>query len=227
MSIKRHVLPFLVSLAFAVPNFIGETHAADLGQTPTNPGQASTNRGQAPAKGMEKNVVGVVGFKFGGYFPQSSELENFSAGGHAEAFVERTLSPNFGLGAAVGFFETNNTTNVQVSQGGTTSSVSTDQRVRSTYLILNATLSIPKGAFVPYVEGGIGYYFNNIKESSSAATLSKDDNAFGYHAGAGLNWYFTEDYYVGVGARYIWAKTNDLNMRIDGLLADVNLGIRY
>jgi opacity protein-like surface antigen len=77
------------------------------------------------------------------------------------------------------------------------------------------------------VEGGGGYYFTNINESSSVASLSKDDDSFGYHAGAGLNWFFTKDYYIGLGGRYIWTKTNDLNIRLDGVLADVNLGFRF
>ena len=209
MSIKRQVLPFLVLLALAPPTFIRDSHAAD--------------GGQAPPQGIGNKVVG---FKLGGYFPQSSELENFDVGGHGEVSVERNLSQYFGIGAAIGLFQTNNTTNVLVSQGGTLTSISADQTVRSTYLILNATLMIPAGAFVPYVEGGGGYYFTHIKESSSASNY-KDDTSFGYHAGAGLNWFFTKDYYIGLGGRYIWTKTNDLNIRLDGVLADVNLGIRF
>jgi opacity protein-like surface antigen len=196
-------------LALAPPTFIRDSHAAD--------------GGQASPKGKVENVVG---FKLGGYIPQSSDLENFGIGGHGEASVGWNLSQYFGIGTAIGLFQTNNTTNVLVSQGGTLTSVSTDQTVRSTYLILNATLMIPAGAFVPYVEGGGGYYFTHIKESSSASN-SKDDTSFGYHAGAGLNWFFTKDYYIGLGGRYIWTKTNDLNIRLDGVLADVNLGIRF
>lgn len=210
LSIKRHLLPLLAFLALALPHVISSSHAAD--------------EGQAPPQGTGKNVVG---FKLGGYFPQSSELEDFSVGGHGEVSVERNLSQYFGIGAAVGVFQANNTTNVLVSQGGTLASISTDQTVRSVYLILNATLMIPAGAFVPYVEGGGGYYFTNINESSSVASLSKDDDSFGYHAGAGLNWFFTKDYYIGLGGRYIWTKTNDLNIRLDGVLADVNLGFRF
>jgi len=200
LSIKRHVLPFLVLLALILPTFIGSSHAAD-GEQP-------------PPQGIGKNLVG---FKLGGYFPQSSQLENFDAEGHVEASAERILSRYFGIGAAVGYFQTSNTI----------PSISTDQTIGSTYLILNATLKIPVGAFVPYVEGGGGFYLTHIKESSPIASYSKNDTSFGYHAGAGLNWFFTKDYYIGLGGRYIWTKTSDLNIELDGVLADINLGVRF
>lgn len=204
MSIKRYLLPFLVFLAFVFPNFVRSSHAADGGQASSD------------GIGIGKNVVG---FKLGGYFPQSSDLENFGSGGHGEASVERNLSQYFGIGAAIGMFQTSNTTSV--------ASISADQTVRSTYLILNATLKIPVGAFVPYVEGGGGFYLTNIEESSSRGSNSKDDTSFGYHAGAGLNWFFTKEYYLGLGGRYIWVKTDDPTIHLDGVLADVNLGIRF
>jgi len=210
LSFKRHLLPFLVLLALVSLNFISSSHAAD--------------GGQASPQEMGKNVVG---FKLGGYFPDSSELENFDVGGHGEVSVQRNVSQYFGVGAAIGMFQMNNTTSAQVSQGGTLTSVGIDQTIRSTYLVLNATLMIPAGAFVPYVEGGGGLYFTNIEESSSLGSLSKDDTSFGYHAGAGLNWFFTKDYYIGLGGRYIWTESNDTNIRLDGLQADVNLGVRF
>jgi opacity protein-like surface antigen len=195
-------VPFLVLLALVLPNFISSCHAADVGQ--------------ASPKGKVENVVG---FKLGGYIPQSSDLENFDIGGHGEVSVGWNLSQYFGIGTAIGYFETSNTTSV--------ANISIDQTVKSTYLILNANLMIPMGAFVPYVEGGGGFYFTNIKESSSIASNSKEDTPFGYHAGAGLNWFFTKDYYIGLGGRYIWVATNDPNISLDGLLVDVNLGIRF
>ena len=202
MSIKRCLLPFLALLVLVLPNFIRSSHAAD--------------EGQASPKGKAENVVG---FKLGGYFPQSSDLENFDTGGHGEASVGWNLSQYFGIGAAIGMFQTSNTTSV--------ANISIDQTVRSTYLILNANLMLPMGAFVPYVEGGGGFYLTNIEESSSIGSNSKDDVPFGYHAGAGLNWFFTKDYYLGLGGRYIWVKTNDPDISLDGLLVDVNLGIRF
>jgi len=202
LSIKRRLLPLLVLLTLVFPNFISSSHAAD--------------GGQASPKGKVENVVG---FKLGGYFPQSSELENFDIEGHAEASVGWNLSQYFGIGSAVGIFRTSNTVNV--------ANTSIDQTVKSAYLILNATLMIPVGAFVPYVEGGGGFYLTDIEESSSIASNSEDDTSFGYHAGAGLNWFFTKDYYIGVGGRYIWTKTDDLDLELDGVLADVNLGFRF
>lgn len=210
MSIKRLVSTFMALLVLVLPNFIRSSFAAD--------------GGQALPQGTGKNTVG---FKLGGYFPQSSELENFDVGGHGEISVGRNVSQYLNIGAAVGLFRISNTTKALVSQGGTLTSISTDQTVRSTYLILNATLMIPAGAFVPYVEGGGGFYLTNIDESSSIASLSEDDTSFGYHAGAGLNWFFTKDYYIGLGGRYIWTKTIDLDIRLDGVQADVNLGFRF
>jgi opacity protein-like surface antigen len=141
--------------------------------------------------------------------------------------VERALSQYFGVGAAFGLFQANNTINVPVSQGVTSTFASVDQTVRSAYLILNARLTVPAGAFEPYVEGGGGYYLTNIHESSSLGSRSKDDTSFGYHAGAGINWFFTKEYYIGLGGRYFWAETDDQSIRLDGVLADVNLGFRF
>lgn len=211
MSTERYPLHSTVFLIFVLTIFI------------SSPSRAADSE-QGPAQGIGKNLVG---FKLGGYIPQSSQLEAFDLGGHGEVSVERTLSQYSGVGAAFGLFQANNTMNVPVSQGGTSTFASVDQTVRSAYLILNARLTVPAGAIEPYVEGGGGFYLTNIHESSSLGSRSKDDTSFGYHAGAGLNWFFTKEYYIGLGGRYFWAETDDQNIRLDGVLADVNLGFRF
>ena len=199
MSIKRYILPLPVLLALVFPNFISLSHAAD--------------GGQVPPQGTGKNMVG---FKLGGYSPQSDELTNFDIGFVGEVSFQHNFTQFFGIGAGFGFFQTENETN------------SLDQTLKTTYLMLNATLMIPVGEFVPYVEGGGDLFFISTDESSSISGSSTNhDQAFGYHVGAGVNWFFTKDYYIGLGGRYIWAKPNDLDVKLDGVMATVNLGVRF
>src|SRR4030042_2402032 len=100
MSTERSPLYFPVFLTLVLTIIISSPSRAADGE-------------QGPAQGIGKNLVG---FKLGGYLPQSSQLENFDLGGHGEVSVERTLSQYFGVGAAFGLFQANNTVNVPVSQ---------------------------------------------------------------------------------------------------------------
>ncbi len=188
----------------------------------------------------------MVGFKLGGYYPQSDGLDNFDIGAIGEVSFQHNFTQFFGIGAGFGFSQTNNKTNeVAVSQVDSVTSIvtntSVDQTLKMTYLMLNATLMIPVGEFVPYVEGGGDLYFISTDVSlssrsvviptgedySSSGSITNHDQAFGYHVGAGVNWFFTKDYYIGLGGRYIWAKSNDLDIKLDGVMATVNLGVRF
>jgi opacity protein-like surface antigen len=221
-------LPLLLGLVF--PNFISLSHAAD--------------GGQVLPQGIGKNMVG---FKLGGYSPQSDELYNFDLGAIGEVSFQHNFTQFFGIGAGFGFFQTNNKTNAEVvSQVDPATSIVTntslDQTLKTTYVMLNATLMIPVGEFVPYVEGGGDLYFISTDESfssrsvviptgevvsSTSGSITTNDQAVGYHVGAGVNWFFTNDYYIGLGGRYIWAKSSDLKIKIDGVMATVNLGVRF
>jgi len=210
VATKRHMIPVIAIAVLALSTLAVSSFAADGGPTP------------AGEKGNR-----VVGFKIGAYFPDSSDLENFDVGGHVEAYLEGNISRNFSLGAALGYQWTSNTTTTSIPSGGTLTSFQLDQDVNSTYLLVTAKLMVPVGAFEPYAEAGGGFYLTHIKESSPAGSLSDQDTSFGYLAGAGVNWYFTKDYFIGLGARYFWSETKDLNIALDGLLVDVNLGVRF
>jgi opacity protein-like surface antigen len=200
LSTNRRVVPVLAMAVIVLATLTASSLAAD--------------GGPAPAGVTGKNVLG---FKLGGYFPDSSDLEDFDAGIHVEGFLERVISRNFRLGAALGYQETSNSS----------TSFQLDQDVSSTYLLVNAKLMVPVQAFEPYAEAGGGFYLTHIKESLPVGSLSEQDSSFGYFAGGGVNWYFTKDYFIGVGGRYFWSETKDLNIALDGLLVDVNLGVRF
>jgi opacity protein-like surface antigen len=213
-------------LALVFPNLISLSHAAD--------------GGQALPQEIGKNMVN---FKLGGYSPQSDQFDNFDIGFYGEASFQHNFTQFFGIGAGAGFFQTAIKSNVVTvdSLTSTITNASLDQTLKTTYLMLNATLMIPVGEFVPYVEGGGDLFFISTDESFSSSSVftptgevssisgsaTNHDQAFGYHVGAGVNWFFTKDYYIGLGGRYIWAKSNDLDIKLDGVMANINIGVRF
>lgn len=109
-------------------------------------------------------------------------------------------------------------------------------------LMLNAWWDIKTGtSFTPYLGGGVGMAFGNLKSSTTdveegdVLKASDDFTNFAWSLGGGLAYCFNESWAVDVGYRYINAGDhkmtydNDVNyVKIDKIEThDIMLGIRY
>jgi len=177
----------------------------------------------AHAKPLASNYAQL---KIGGYFPQSSDLNNFDAGGNFEVGIGHRVAPGFAIEGNFGYFETKGTFNLP----GIGS-------VDETFKVMPLTLSLKGQAFFdrfePYIEAGIGAYF--IKDEINGSILgvsgsdSKNDTEIGLHFGIGGNYNITPQVFLGVEGRYLWLRANTfgVDVNLDGILLTANMGYRF
>jgi len=91
-------------------------------------------------------------------------------------------------------------------------------------VILSAKALIPAGPVAPYGELGLGAYFTEFNVTDNLNTFS-GTTTFGLHTGAGMNVGLTQNVFVGVEGRYVWAnpsfgeqkiKLNDTEYALNG-----------
>jgi outer membrane protein W len=91
-------------------------------------------------------------------------------------------------------------------------------------VIVSAKALIPVGPVDPYGELGIGAYFTKFNVSDNLNTFS-GTTTFGLHTGAGMNVNITQNAFIGVEGRYVWAnpsfggqkiKLNDTEYALNG-----------
>jgi opacity protein-like surface antigen len=175
----------------------------------------------AHAKGFPPNYIAL---KVGGFFPQSSDLNdiNADAGGSVEIAFGQSIVPGFAVEGALGYFETN---------GGTATSLGrADEKFEVIPLTINLRGQVPYGRFEPYGFIGTGVYF--IKDNLSNPTLgstSENDTALGFQVGLGGNYTLLNNMFLGVEARYLFLKTNTFgeSFRLDGINLTCNIGYRF
>ena len=77
-------------------------------------------------------------------------------------------------------------------------------------VLLTGRLHIPVNNIVsPYVGAGVGYYFNDFDPKDAADKATADDS-FGFHANAGVEFFFAENYAVNLDLKYVW---NDVDFQ--------------
>jgi opacity protein-like surface antigen len=177
----------------------------------------------AHAKPLASNYAQL---KIGGFFPQTSDLDNFDAGGNIEVGIGHRVAPGFAIEGNFGYFETKGTFNVP----GIAS-------VDETFKVMPLTLSLKGQAFFdrfePYAEAGIGVYF--IKDEIDGTILgipgsdSENDTQLGLHVGLGGNYNITPQVFLGVEGRYLWLRTDTfgVDVKLDGFFLTANLGYRF
>jgi len=91
-------------------------------------------------------------------------------------------------------------------------------------VIVSAKALIPAGRVDPYGELGIGAYFTDFNVADNLNTFN-GTTTFGIHTGAGLNVNVSQNVFVGVEGRYVWAdpsfgdekiKLNDTEYALNG-----------
>ena len=81
-------------------------------------------------------------------------------------------------------------------------------------IIAAAKVLVPVGPVAPYGEFGIGAYFTGFDVTGNANTFS-GSTTFGIHAGGGLNASLTENTFIGVEGRYVWANPSFGDQKIN------------
>jgi opacity protein-like surface antigen len=170
----------------------------------------------ASAKPLASNYAQL---KIGGYFPQTSDLDDFDAGGNFEVGIGHRVAPGFAIEGNFGYFETKESFDLPGIASGD-----------ETFKVVPLTLSLKGQAFFdrfePYAEAGIGVYF--IKDEISGSD-SENDTQLGLHIGLGGNYNITPQVFLGVEGRYLWLRTDTfgVDVKLDGFFLTANLGYRF
>ena len=179
----------------------------------------------------EDKPPNYVVLKGGIYSPSNSyDLNNYNGGsttrldsktgGAGEIAVGHYLLPMFAVELGVGYFESKGSS---AAQAGET-------KLQVVPVIATGKVLIPIGIFEPYGLFGIGAYFTkmdvegNVYNFNSSSTIT-----YGLHAGAWINFNLTENFFLGVEGKYLWAKPSygGQDVNLDGFVTTADIGFRF
>lgn len=179
-----------------------------------------------------------VSLKLGGYFPQSSDLEDFNNGFNVEAAFGRNLSPHFALEFGIGYFKTDfDVADFDPMIG----SITENDEITVYPVTVNAKLIHNVGKAEIFGGVGLGAYFTKAESTitigGSTASDSDTDTAIGFNISAGANYNISTNAFIGAEIKYLWAKANfegtffgipvALDAKLDGISATANVGYRF
>jgi opacity protein-like surface antigen len=146
--------------------------------------------------------------KAGAYNPQASDMDNYGTGANVGVTVGQYFLPFLSGELEGGYFESKN--------GGNKLSVYP--------LTLAARLRVPLPIVKPYAILGGGAYFTTLDTS----TGSKDDTAYGYFAGAGVDFKIAF-LLLNIEAKYLWVEPSfsGTNRNIEGVVATAGVGVEF
>ena len=147
--------------------------------------------------------------KAGAYTPQASDVDGFDTGFNGEIAIGRYVMPFLGIELGGGYFDSSNGP--------------IDLTVYP--LTLAARLRLPLPIIKPYAIAGGGAYFASVDTPSLG---SSDDTAFGYFAGAGVDFKIVF-LLINIEAKYLWAQPSfyGIDTDIDGVVATVGVGVEF
>jgi opacity protein-like surface antigen len=164
----------------------------------------------APAVVMAQSPPNAVTLKAGAYFPQANDVDDFDSGFNMEVSYTRYFLPHFALELGVGYFNS--------EDGAELTSYPFTVNLKGVYPFLGAEL---------YALGGIGAYYVKLENGG----FDENDTVLGYQLGIGANVDITPVVFIGAEGKYFWAKPDfggpAGEVKIDGILATVNLGYRF
>jgi opacity protein-like surface antigen len=181
--------------------------------------------GIAPSVSLAEYPSNYVVLKGGLYSPSDDfDLEgqhfNRDDGFVAEIAYGHYFMPMFALELGAGYFESK--ASAAVPAGETTFKV--------VPLTLTGKVLFPIGSIEPYGEFGIGGYITETDVSGTVSeALDSTESVFGLHAGAGVNFNITQNIFLGVEGRYLWAKPSwgGTDIKLDGFTVTADLGFRF
>lgn len=179
-----------------------------------------------------------VALKLGGYFPQSSDLDDFSNGVDLELAFGHYLSKNLALELSLGYFKTDFDGADFVPPIG---AITESDEVKVYPLVLGVKGVHRIGQAEIFGGLGLGAYFTKAEATltvgGSAASDSDSDTAVGFNVSAGATYDISPNLYVGAEAKYFWAKAEwqgnffgvpvALDSKLDGITLTANLGYRF
>ena len=148
--------------------------------------------------------------KLGGYLPQANDVEDFDDSLYGELAVGRYFHPNFAGEFGIGYTKSDGPAGADLT-------------------IMPVTLGVrgvlPMGSVEPFATLGLGLFYSEWE----APGFSEDDTVFGIYAGAGVNFNFTGNMFLGVEGRYFFAEPSfgPFDREIDGINLTANLGFRF
>jgi opacity protein-like surface antigen len=164
----------------------------------------------APAAALAQVPPNAVTLKAGAYFPQANDVDDFDTGFNMELSYSRYFHPNFALELGVGYFKS--------EDGAELTSYPFTLNLKGIYPFMGAEL---------YGLAGVGAYY--VKAESGP--FDENDTVLGFQLGIGANFDLTPVIFVGAEGKYFWAKPDfggpEGEVKIDGILATINLGYRF
>jgi len=146
--------------------------------------------------------------KGGVYSPEASDLDTFDAGVNAEVAAGHYFLPFLSGELGFGYFE----------------SESDSTKLSAYPLTLAARLRIPIPIVKPYAILGGGAYFTELETPFG----SNSDTAFGYFAGAGVDFKITF-LLLNIEAKYLWVEPSfsGIDRTIDGVVVTAGVGVEF
>jgi opacity protein-like surface antigen len=148
--------------------------------------------------------------KAGVYDPQSSDVkDDLDTGFAGEIAFGHYFLPFLGAELGAGYIEASKSGN----------------KLTVYPVTLAAKLRLPLPVVKPYAIAGGGAYFSKAETGSSG---SQSDTAFGYFAGAGVD-FKVAFLLINIEAKYIWANPTffGTETNIDGIAGTVGVGIEF
>lgn len=169
--------------------------------------------------------------KGGLYSPSTShDLDTFNGGSTShldsktgfagEIAVGHYILPMLAVELGAGYFESKGS---PVAQPG-------EAKLKVVPLLATAKLLLPLGPFEPYGLFGIGAYFTDLElHGNSGALRGSSEITYGLHAGAGVNFNFTDRVFAGLEGKYLWAEDSfgGEHIRMDGFVTTADIGFRF
>lgn len=148
--------------------------------------------------------------KLGGYLPQANDVEDFDNSLYGELAVGRYFHPNVAGELGIGYTKSDGPAGRDVTIMPVTAGVKG---------------VLPMGNVEPFATLGVGMYYSEAEGPG----FSEDDTVFGFFAGAGVNFNFTGNMFLGVEGKYFFAEPSfgSDDLEIDGINLTANLGFRF
>ena len=226
----------ILSLIFSTV-FLAALPASSMAQTQEEqpvdqtPPPSVASQPAPPEEANKANFDNYIMLRGGIYSPSSKFNLDTINGGQTDRIDPKTgfdgelayghyLSPFFALELGAGYFE----------DKGSPETVSGKTRLEVVPLTLSAKVLLPLWIIEPYIEGGVGAYFNRFRGTGELDDFKLTTKVtYGLDAGAGVNINVTKRVFIGVEGRYIWEKQkfNADYIKLNGFLVTGDLGLRF
>ncbi|WP_020675045.1 outer membrane beta-barrel protein [Geopsychrobacter electrodiphilus] len=172
-----------------------------------------------------------MALKAGVYSPsESHDLNNFNNGethhldsktGFAgEVVIGHYFLPILAVELGIGYFESK----------GSPAAGSGESKLKVVPIVATGKVFLPIGAFEPYGLFGIGAYISDLELNGNLNDFNgSTETTYGLHAGAGFNINLSNNYFVGLEGKYVWAEPSfgGDHINLDGFVSTAIIGTKF